>query len=78
MSPVLQILQLPFVQIALPLMLVLIVNAWGQIKRIDDLRADIAQRFGAIEKRLDAIENCLVRIEAKLDDHHLAAAGTLI
>ena len=41
MSPVLQILQLPFVQIALPLMVVLIVNAWGQNKRIDDLRARI-------------------------------------
>ena len=63
MSPVLQILQLPFVQIALPLMVVLIVNAWGQNKRIDDLRADMNRRFDAIEKRLE-------RIEAKLDDPH--------
>ena len=62
MSPVLQILQLPFVQIALPLMVVLIVNAWGQNKRIDDLRADMNRRFDGIEKRLE-------RIEAKLDDH---------
>ena len=64
-----QILQLPFVQIALPLMVVLIVNAWSQSKaidqvskRIEDLRLDMNSRFEAIDRRLE-------RIEAKLDNH---------
>jgi len=58
-----------FVQVALPIVLTIFIAAWlnskgmgGVNRRIDDLRGDMNRRFDAVEVRLG-------RIETKLDDH---------
>lgn len=62
-------LQQPFIQIALPIVITLIVAAWLQGRSMDtmnarlgDLRADMNRGFERVEKRLDAID-------ATLKDH---------
>lgn len=64
------ITSLPFVQVALPIMLTFAAATWYQNKRIDDLRsemnnlrAEMNRQFGEILRRLD-------RIEAKLENHN--------
>lgn len=68
------ITSLPFIQVALPIMLTFAAATWYQNKRIDDLRgdmrnemnnlrADMNRQFGEILRRLD-------RIEAKLENHN--------
>lgn len=60
------ILNLPFVQIALPIcvtfILTVAVAAFVQNKRIDDLRGDMVRGFEGVNKRLD-------RLEMKLESH---------
>jgi hypothetical protein len=60
------ILQQPFFQVALPIMVTLVATVWiaqwPQNKRFDDLRSEITRRFDEVVKGLD-------RIEQKLDDH---------
>lgn len=58
LSQIQLIAQTPFVQIALPIVITLIVAAWNNNKRFDD-----------VNRRLDGIEARLVRIESKLDEH---------
>lgn len=60
---------LPFVQIALPIVITFVVAAWNQNKRIDDLRADMNHRLDDTHRRLDEIIKRLDRIETKLDNH---------
>ena len=64
------ILQQPFVQVALPIIIALMLAAWMRNKRFDDLnlriselRSDFSQRFDEIIRRLD-------RIESKLEHHN--------
>jgi len=61
--------QQPFIQIALPIIITLVVANLSQNKRIDDLRDSINRRIDAVERRLDAIEQRLVHIETLLSDH---------
>ncbi len=71
MIPLAQIAQTPFVQIALPIVITLIVAAWNNNKRFDDMNRrfdDMNHRFDAVDKRFDRIEDRLERIETKLDD----------
>jgi len=74
------ILNSPFFQVALPLMITLVATVWiaqwAQNKRFDDIHrrfddrfADIHRRFDDIHRKLDEIIRRLDRIEAKLDDH---------
>jgi len=60
------ILQQPFFQVALPIMVTLVATVWtaqwSQNKRFDDLKSDMNRRFDEVIKRLD-------RIEQKLDNH---------
>ena len=63
------ITDLPFVQVALPILLGLLLVNWynnrnfeGIHKRIDDLRADMNRGFDRVDKRLE-------KIETKLDTH---------
>jgi hypothetical protein len=59
--------QQPFFLVAPPIIVAVMLGAWyqsGRIndlrdslgKRIDDLRSDMNTRFGAVEKRLDKLE----------------------
>lgn len=60
MRTVKDILELPFVQVALPIMVTFLAAIFYSNKRLDDLRSDFNRRFDDIIKRLD-------RIEAKLE-----------
>jgi len=57
----------PFFQITLPLMVTFIATVWiaqwSQNKRFDDLKDSINKRFDDIEKRLDKIEERLREVE---------------
>jgi hypothetical protein len=53
------ILNLPFIQVALPIMLTFAAAAWWNNKRLDDLRNDMNRRFDEIIKRLDRIDATL-------------------
>jgi hypothetical protein len=61
MNPV-AVLNTQFVQVALPLMLTLSIAAWWNNKRVDDLRGDMKDLKGDMNRRFD-------RIEALLSDH---------
>jgi len=66
-------LQIPFVQIALPIMITLVatiwIASWSQNKRFDDLRQDMGHRFNELRRDLDQIILRLDRIELKLEGH---------
>jgi len=51
--------QLPFVQVALPIIVTFAIATPYQGKRIDDLRDSMNKRLDAIERRLERIENLL-------------------
>ena len=53
------ILQQPFIQVALPIMVALTLAAWLQYKRFDD-----------VNRRIDEVIRRLDRIETKLDNHN--------
>ena len=64
-----QLLQQPFIQVALPILIGFFTMGWinnsrlsDMNKRIDELRSDMNRRFDEVIKRLD-------RIEHKLEDH---------
>jgi hypothetical protein len=61
-----EVLQLPFLQVALPIMVNFAVTMWHHShsinKRIDDLRSDMNPQFGEVTKHLD-------KIDAKLENH---------
>jgi len=74
------ILNIPFVQVALPIVLTIFIAAWlnskgmGSVnRRIDDLRTDMNKAVdslrGDMNRRFDAVEVRLDRIERKQDDH---------
>ena len=63
------IFQIPFVQIALPIIITMLLTVWVNGKafdtlnrRMDDMKTDSNRRLDEVIKRLD-------RIETKLDDH---------
>ena len=53
------ILNSPFMQVALPIIVTFAIATWYQSKRIDDLRSDMNRQFGEVNKRLDRIETLL-------------------
>lgn len=57
------LLQQPFVQVALPIIVALMLAAWLQNKRSDDVNRGIGELRQEIVPRLD-------RIEAKLENHN--------
>lgn len=79
------IFQIPFVQIALPIVFSVLIAAWinGKAfdtinKRLNDMRSDFNRRFesleGGVNKRLDEVNTRLGRIETKLGDHDVRIA----
>ena len=65
MNPV-AILNTPFVQVALPIVVTFIVAAWLNGKRLEDFRIDINRRFN--ESRSEMIMR-FDRLESMLGDH---------
>ena len=62
------ILQTQFVQVALPIMFSVLVAAWWQNKRVDDLKDAMNERFASIEKHLEKIDAQLDKIETRLEE----------
>jgi low affinity Fe/Cu permease len=60
------ILQQPFIQVALPIMVALTLAAWLQNKRFDDVN----RRIDDMNRRIDEVIRRLDRIETKLDNHN--------
>ena len=51
--------QQPFVQVALPIIVTFAIATLYQGKRIDDLRDSMNKRFDAVERHLERIESLL-------------------
>jgi hypothetical protein len=51
--------QQPFVKVALPIVVTFAIATLYQGKRIDDLRDSMNKRFDAVDRRLERIENLL-------------------
>ena len=70
MNPVV-ILNTPFVQVALPIMITFIAAAWLNGKRLDDFRADINRRFdemrSGINRRFDEVNSRFDSVERRLE-----------
>jgi methyl-accepting chemotaxis protein len=62
----------PFFQVTLPLMVTFVVTiwaaTWSQNKRIEDLRDSINRRLDSLEKRIDEVAKRLDRIDTKLEE----------
>ena len=71
MSPAaVNILQQPFVQVALPIIVALTIAAWLQNKRFDDLNRRIDDQNRLIGEFRHDMNQRLERIEAKLENHN--------
>lgn len=58
MNPI-AILNTQFVHVALPLMVTLSIAAWWNNKRVDDLRSDLKELKGDMNRRFDKIDDTL-------------------
>ncbi len=70
------VLNLPFVQVALPILIGFLMMNLSQNKRMDEMSRrfddrfnDVSRRFDEVNKRFDGIEKRLDRIEAKIENH---------
>ena len=75
-----QVLNQPFFQVALPIMVTMVATVWALIstnnRRPDDLNKrldEMSARLGRIEDRLLAIETRLAAVERKVDALELKA-----
>jgi hypothetical protein len=58
--------QQPFVQVALPIIVTFAIATLYQGKRIDDLRDSMNKRFDAVERRLERIESLLTNHDRRI------------
>lgn len=65
------ILNMPFIQVALPILIGFVAINWSQNKRIVEISKRIDDLANRLDKRLELIERRLERIETKLDDHSM-------
>lgn len=65
--PVKDIVQLPFVQVALPIIVTFVGMMFYQNKRLDDLRDSINRRIDEVNRRIDEVMKRLDRIDLRLD-----------
>jgi tetrahydromethanopterin S-methyltransferase subunit G len=63
------VMNLPFVQVALPILIGFITIGWWQNKRLDEMSRRFDDRFSEMTRRFDGIDKRLDRIEAKLENH---------
>ncbi len=59
------ILNTPFVQVALPIIVTFIMAAWLNSKRLDDFRGNFDRRFEQVDKQFEQIDR---RFEQMLGD----------
>ena len=71
------ILNSPFTQVALPIMVTFAIATWYQSKRVDDLRSDMNKRFedvnrhfDGVNRRLDKVDEILKEIRNLLASHN--------
>jgi len=64
------LLQQPFIQVALPILIGLTLAAWLQNKRFDDVNRRIDEFRSDMNQRLNDVNQRLDRIETKLDNHN--------
>jgi sensor domain CHASE-containing protein len=71
-NPAINILQQPFVQVALPIVIAVTIAAWLQNKRfedqgrrIDELRSDMNKRLDRIETKLEGFNERITRLEER-------------
>jgi archaellum component FlaC len=64
------ILQQPFVQVALPIVIAVMLASWLQNKRFDDMNKRFDDMNGDMNRRFDGVDKRLERIEGKLDLHN--------
>jgi hypothetical protein len=66
-------LEQPFFQITLPLMVTFVATiwagAWAQNKRLDEMSKRIDDRFNEVSRRFDELAARLARLEAWFVDH---------
>ena len=67
------ILNQPFFQVALPIMVTMILTVWALISTNNKRLDDIVARLGRIEDRLLAVETRLTAVERKVDALELKA-----
>ena len=60
-----EVTDIPFIQIALPIIITFVVSNWQNGKRLDDL----GKRIDDVNRRLDEIVRRLERIELAVNDH---------
>jgi hypothetical protein len=71
MNPVVKsILQQPFVQVALPIVVALTLAAWLQNKRFDDMNRRLDEFRADLNQFRNEVNHWLERIETKLDRHN--------
>lgn len=63
------LLQQPFIQVALPIVITLALGMFYQNKRLDDLNKRIDDLMAYMGTRFDEINKRLDRIELKLESH---------
>jgi tetrahydromethanopterin S-methyltransferase subunit G len=63
------VVNLPFVQVALPILIGFVTIGWWQNKRLDEMSRRFDDRFSEMTRRFDGIDKRLDRIEAKLENH---------
>jgi hypothetical protein len=61
------VLQQPFFQVALPIMVTMVVTVWALISTNNKRLDDICRRLDAIDSRLGGIENRIGAVERKVD-----------
>ncbi len=60
------ILNSPFMQVALPIMMTFAIATWYQSKRVDDLRSDMNRRFEDLNRHFDGVNRRLDKIDESL------------
>jgi hypothetical protein len=67
------LLNQPFFQVALPIMVTMVITVWALISTNNRRLDDIVARLGRIEDRLLAVEARLTAVERKVDALELKA-----
>jgi hypothetical protein len=68
-----QILNQPFFQVALPIMVTMVITVWALISTNNKRLDDIVGRLGKIEDRLLKIEERLASVEKKVEGLEIKA-----
>src|SRR5277367_2000747 len=70
------ILNTPFVQFALPIVVTFIVAAWLNGKRLDDFKSDTYRRFEDVNRRFDQVDRHFDAMDKRFDRLETLLVGT--